>query len=89
MTHETVCHEQVPPLLPLTLVNMAVPALFTEYLRCFILVQMYTIFYIHLDGQFRDRVFRVVGIDLNRLGYTTCPAPGINRHMYLSPLSWF
>jgi len=50
---------------------------------------MYTIFYIHLDGQFRDRVFRVVRIDLNRLGYTTCPAPGINRHIYLSPLSWF
>ena len=49
MTHETVCLEQVPPRLSLTLVNMSVPAFFAEYLPCFVLIQMYTIFNIHPD----------------------------------------
>ena len=88
MAHETVRLEKVPPHLAFTLVNMTFPAFFAENFSGLILVQMHTIFNIHCDGQFRDRVCRIIRKDLNCLGYAACFAPDINRHINLAALPW-
>ena len=87
MAHETIRFKQVPAQFALALVNMTAPAFFAEYFSGLILVQMHEVFNIHRDGQFRDRVCRIVTIDLNCLGDAACFASDINRDIDLAPLS--